>query len=144
MPGIQAAIAELQANDGNYAEAEESYRKELALTPGNARVNYRYGIILQQIGRDGDSIPYLRKAVAGDPSIVDAYAQLGKALLAGGDIEGSEKVLLHVLTMAAAPETLRATHYQLGQLYRKQGNAAAAAKHLKAFNQLRAAEKEAN
>lgn len=144
MPGIQAAIAELQANDGNYAEAEESYREELALNPNNARVNYRYGIILQQLGRTADSVPHLQRAVAGDPSIVDAYAQLGKALLASGDMAGAEKALLHVLTMTAAPETLQTTHYQLGQLYRKQGNSAAAAKHLQKFSELRAAEKAAN
>lgn len=144
MPGVQAAIAELQANAGNYSEAEESYRKELALNPNNARVNYRYGIILQQLGKVSESAPHLKKAVAGDPSIVDAYAQLGKALLASGDMAGAENALLHVLSMTAAPETLRTTHYQLGQLYRKQGNSEAAAKHLKLFNELRAAENDAN
>ncbi len=91
MPGMRGAIAELQAADGQYEEAAESYRQELELSPHIPTVHYRYAVVLQQLARTGEAAEHLQQAVDGDPRIVDAWAQLGKALLQEKDFSRAEQ-----------------------------------------------------
>ncbi|MBM3726595.1 MAG: tetratricopeptide repeat protein [Acidobacteria bacterium] len=137
LPGIAGAIAELLANDSKFDEAAASYRQELALNPGNARTQYRYGLVLGQLGRPKEAIGYLGQAVAGDPSLHDARFQLGKLLLTAGDLAAAERELLAVSAAPVSNEMLSAAAYQLAALYRKQGEAAKAAEQLRRFEALK-------
>jgi tetratricopeptide (TPR) repeat protein len=138
MPGVHGAVAELLADAGQLTEAEESYRRELAITPQNARVNYRYGLVLGQLGNTKDAIRYLSRAVSVDPSLVDAHLNLGKALLQEGKLELAEKSLKQVIHSDASNEIKSTAHYQLALLYRKLGRTAEAAQHTRSFNELKA------
>ncbi len=137
MPGVRGAIAELLAADGKYDEAAVSYAEELALSPHNPTVRYRYAVVLQQIGRNDEATEHLRAAVEGDPRIVEAWAELGKALLRQKDLPGAEQALLRALSMESTPDVARTAHYQLGLLYRQTGDGEKSKEHLAAFEKLR-------
>ena len=142
MPGVRGAVAELQAADGKYDEAAASYAAELELSPHNPTVHYRYAVILEQLGRGDEAAEHLRLAVEGDPRIVEAWAELGKALLRQKDMPGAERALLKALSMESTPDVARTAHYQLGLLYRQTGDAAKSKEHLAAFQELRKLENE--
>ena len=143
MPGVRGAIAELQAADGKYQEAEQSYRRELELSPHNPTVHYRYAVVLQRLGRGEEAAEHLRRAVEGDPRIVDAWAELGRALLQQKKLPEAEEALLKALSMESTPDVARTAHYQLGLLYRQLGNLEKSKEHLAAFERLRQIENEA-
>jgi tetratricopeptide (TPR) repeat protein len=139
MPGVNAVLAELYADTGDYVLAEKTYRRELEVNPEHARINYRYGLVLLQLGRADDAIRHLKKAVSGDRMLLDAQFELGRALLLMGKLAEAETALLAVVSAETAPEkTRRSSHYQLGQLYRQQGKREEAARHLREFQELRA------
>lgn len=143
MPGVRGAVAELQAADGKYDEAAASYAGELELSPHNPTVHYRYAVILEQLGRGDEAVEHLQQAVAGDPRIVEAWAELGKALLRQKELPGAEEALLKALSMDSTPDVARTAHYQLGMLYRQTGDPEKSKEHLAAFQKLRRMENEA-
>ena len=137
MPGIQSAIAELHANAGDYAKAEEFYRQELALEPQNSRVNHRYGLVLLQLGRRKEALGYFDRAVGLDASLLDAHLELAKALIAENDLTRAGAKLKLILDSDPPLDLKRATHYQMALLERKRGNPAEAARHLRVFEELK-------
>lgn len=136
MPGIQSAIAELHANTGDYGKAEEFYRLELAIAPQNSRINHRYGLVLLQLGRQKEALVYFDKAVALDPSLLDAHLELAKALIAENDLPRAAAKLKLILDGDPPLDLKRAAHYQMALLERKRGNSAEAARHLRVFQEL--------
>jgi tetratricopeptide (TPR) repeat protein len=137
MPGIHAAIAELHADAAEFDKAAASYGREVEIAPQNARANYRYGLVLMQLSRVEAAIPRLEQAVAADPSLVDAWLQLGKGLAQVGHLAKAERALLEVTKAEASGELKITAHYQLSLLYRKLGSRTEAEKHLKAMEALR-------
>ena len=143
MPGVRGAIAELLASDGKYDEAAARYEEELAISPYNPTVHYRYAVVLQKLGREDEAAEHLALAVDGDPRIVEAWAELGKALLRQKKLPDAEKALLKALSMESTPDVARTAHYQLGMLYRQTGDVEKSKEHLTAFQKLRQIENEA-
>ena len=137
MPGVHAALGELYAEASDFEQAERHYASELAVSPGGPDLNTDYGRVLVQLGRSAEAIPYLRKAVAADPTPADAYWQLGKALFDEGQAVEAEAALRKVLALGASLQTTMSTHYQLGQILRHQGKREESAKHLAMFRKLR-------
>lgn len=137
MPGIQSAIAELHANAGDYARAEEFYRRELALAPQNSRINHRYGLVLLQLGRRKEALVHFDRAVSLDASLLDAHLELAKALIAENDLPRAEAKLRLILEGEPPLDLKRAARYQMALLERKRGNSAEAARHLRIFEELK-------
>lgn len=137
MPGIQSAIAELHANAGDYAKAEEFYRRELAIAPQNSRINHRYGLVLLQLGRRKEALVHFDKAVALDASLLDAHLELAKALIAENELPRAEAKLRLILDADPPLDLKRAARYQMALLERKRGNAAEAARHIRIFEELK-------
>ena len=135
LPGVNAAIGELLADSGDFTQAAASYEAEMKLAGQNSRTRYRYGLVLAQLGRSKEAIPYLEQAVAANPGLVDAQLQLGKALVQSGKIDRAEKPLLAVVSGEASDELKSTAYYQLAILYRKQNRAAEAARYIKLFEE---------
>ncbi|MBI1789822.1 MAG: tetratricopeptide repeat protein [Acidobacteria bacterium] len=140
LPGIHAAIAELHADANEFDKAEAAYQEELKLAPQNARNNYRYGLVLANLGQADQAITHLERAVTIEPGLIDAQLQLGKVLLQQGQLERAEKALLAVVAAEASRDLKRTAHYQLGLLYRKQNRAAEAARQMQIFERLKTPE----
>jgi Tfp pilus assembly protein PilF len=70
-------LAESQLQTGDYAKAEENFKRALALDAGNADVNLGMAQSLLQQGRLDDAAPYFRKAAQIQPNYRDYLLQLG-------------------------------------------------------------------
>ncbi|MHB1207231.1 MAG: tetratricopeptide repeat protein [Rhodospirillaceae bacterium] len=77
------------------AEAEASYRRALALAPGDAIAVNNLANVVSSQGRSGEAVELYRRAVELDPGYADAKANLGMALRdAGGADSEAEAIAL--------------------------------------------------
>jgi len=70
-------LAESQLQTGDYAKAEENFKRALALDSGNADANLGMAQSLVQQGRLDDAAPYFRKTAQIQPNYRDYLLQLG-------------------------------------------------------------------
>jgi len=64
----------------NWAEAEASFRRVLALNPNNASAHQWYSSLLAVLGRVDEAVEHARRAVELDPSSLSVSANLGARL----------------------------------------------------------------
>jgi Tfp pilus assembly protein PilF len=72
-----------------WAEAEEAFRKALALRPDDALLLTNTAIAVSQQGRTDEALELLRRAVAADPAHTAAHFNLGLIESRGGDFEAA-------------------------------------------------------
>jgi hypothetical protein len=88
---------------------ETKYRRELERDGGkDARAWYNLGNTLGEEQRLGEAIAAYRRALALEPSLLPAQANLGRALLAGGDVAGAIKAYEAALAIDPANARVRA------------------------------------
>ena len=136
IPGVRSALGDLYVSASDYESAEKAYGEELQLNPVSAVVNYRYGVVLEQLGRSPEAVPYLQKALASDPALGEAYFHLGRAYFDQGDLKKAEAAWLNALNQKLPPQMEVSLHLQLSQLYRKTDRPETAEKHLREFKKL--------
>ena len=66
----------------DWTGSQADFEKALALEPGNATVQRRYGLLLFNLGRMSDAIAAMRKAIELDPLSFSAWNSLGLVYLA--------------------------------------------------------------
>lgn len=81
-------------------------KQVLTLLPGNFDALYYSGVAHSGLGQDTEAIRYLQLAVAANPNIVEAVANLGKALMNGGRRE--ESLQLFVTLVERQPANIDA------------------------------------
>lgn len=76
---------------GDFEWSLKSLKGVLALQPDNANTNLLYGTALHELGREGESEPYLLKAI--DDPVLRPYAlnQLAWAMLRSGQLEKADR-----------------------------------------------------
>jgi tetratricopeptide (TPR) repeat protein len=117
--------------------SEEHLKRFAGLWPTEALANYYYGLVLWKKARKAQDASgfasaenYLRRAVANDPSLGDAYLQLGALYNARGQRDAALAAFQQAV--AAAP-SLSAAHYQLSLAYRRAGASAKADEEMKRY-----------
>lgn len=119
-----AARGYLRATDDwNWDGALADLTKALALDPGDARNQLRYGYLLATLGRLPEARIALDKSVELDPLFTPGWWWLGRIKAAQTDYDGARLALQRVL--AIDPEHESASNY-LGIVSLLQGNPAAA------------------
>ena len=98
---------------GHPDRAAVHLQQAIAGRPGNGKYHLVYGEVLYKLGRHAEAIGILRKAMELDKNLSGVHHQIGKAMLASGDIEGAENHLRNALTLAKSAST----HSDLGVLY---------------------------
>lgn len=136
--GLHLALGELFLDAGDYAGAEPEFRAEAALAPGSAVAAYRLGQVLLNRGRPAEAIAELKRAAQLQPDMPETQVELGKALVSSGDLAAAEKLFLQVLNVERTSLLAQTAHFQLAQIYRKQGRDADADRELAEFRKLRA------
>ena len=67
-------------SQGDLAGARLKWQKALEMDPKDARTNNGMGVVLGQLGKTGDAIPFFQKAVDLDQNFFEAYYNLGVVL----------------------------------------------------------------
>lgn len=96
------------ARRGQFEEAEENFRKALALEPGLAEAHRNLGTLLLETGRPGEALESCRRAAAARPHDADAQETAGAALLELGRVE--EAIACYRRALAIRPATVTAWH----------------------------------
>ena len=81
-PGAWSLLGVILGMQGNLGEAEECFRRAIALDHDDISSHYHLGMLLEQCGRHTDAIVSLRTAMQIDPDHLDTQLRLGCALAA--------------------------------------------------------------
>lgn len=87
--------------DGQYAEAEECFRRTLALAPDSPETVLHLGYALNMQGRSADAEAAYRQAIALKPDYVEAHINLGNLLYGLGRFGEAETAYRQVTIMDA-------------------------------------------
>lgn len=77
---LQLAVSRHQA--GSLQEAEHLYRLILQVSPRHPDANHNLGVLMRDVGRDADALPFFAAAVASDPRFEQYALSHADALLA--------------------------------------------------------------
>ncbi len=116
-----------------FAEAKSYFQQTLRLDPSNADAHLRLGEMAFIENDNTEAERQFKTALAAEPGQIDAATGLVKIYLRANNGQSAEK-LLQELT-ARSPNDPR-FHYQLSQLWRKQGSAGRAQQEFVRFQQL--------
>ena len=107
------AVTYVQA--GEFAKAEEHYRRALPRRPG-AETSNGLGYVLARQGRPDEAIAEFRKAIEADPQFTPAYTNLAQALAAQGRLEEAAEYYRRALAQQPNPAVQNALDAVLRQL----------------------------
>jgi len=124
-------------DSGDYEKAEREFREEARLAPGFAPAAHKLGVVLMNRGETRAAAAELRRADALQPDMPETLLELGRAIAASGETDSAEKLFRRVLEQEQSSSLAESAHFQLVQIYRKQGRAADADREMKLFQELR-------
>ena len=126
--------------------AEQKLARFVQNQPGNALANYYFAMAVLKRGRESKSSAdsqqaeaLLKKSVAIDPKLGEAYLQLGILYAAQG---GSEQAIAAFKKAIEVAPGLGEAHYRLSQLYKRAGEKAKADQEIQLYKQVEKSEAE--
>ena len=124
LAGAHAVLGRIQHSyDWDWAAADASFQRALALDPGDAEVVRQAGRLAATLGRFDHAIDLFQQAAARDPLRVGVYQSLGNAMWRAGRLAEAAATLRKALELG--PERGGA-HAVLAWVLRAQGQAEAA------------------
>ncbi len=138
-PGIHLGLGQLYAAAADWPKAEEQFRAEAKLQPGDAEAAFRFGNALLQEGKIAEARAELQRADQLRPQMPETLYALGKADSLGGDATGAEKAWAQVIAIEKTSQLAAQAHFGLASLYRKQGKTAEAEREMQQYRKLQPA-----
>ena len=123
----------------DFAAAQPMLDRLLRQEPGSAALNFLQGDVFQNQQLPEKALPYLQKAVAADPRLLQAKASLARAYLQLGQADNAALYLKEVLP-ADDDGTL---HFELARAYRAAGKAELAKEAMDRYRELKRRSDEA-
>jgi Flp pilus assembly protein TadD len=123
-----ADLGSLLDNQGRREEAEQFYRRAVALDGNSTKGNYNLGIILTKRGELSEAITHFRQAAQASPKDPDIRYDLAVVLAFNGEL--TEAVEQFWATLKTHPSYTKA-HYNLGVILAKLGDTAGAIEQLR-------------
>ena len=114
-------------------DAEDAYRRALALDPRNAEAHVNLGRLLQERGRTEEAVLQYQEALRLSPRSAPAAFNLGTAL---EDLKRTNAAIAAYRQAVSIDESLADAHYNLSRLYESNGQKQAALRHLRAYRDL--------
>jgi tetratricopeptide (TPR) repeat protein len=135
---VQGLLAVMLVREGQAAaeaqrfeEAEEAFRRAIAVNPESGAAQYHLGILFAERGEADQAFAQYRAAAAKRPQIPDLYLRLGRAYLERGDADRAITTLGLVFELAGVSTyLLPAAHCSMARAYTARGMAEEAAQHL--------------
>lgn len=115
-----------------FEEAEEVYRRAVAVNPEAGAAQYHLGMLYEQQGAADPAFAQYRAAAAKRPQIPDLYLRLGRAYSSRGDFDRAIATLGLVVELSGVSTyLLPEAHCSIAQAYHSKGMAEEAATALK-------------
>src|ERR1700677_2309783 len=137
-PGLHLDFGYLYARAQQWDKAEEQFRLETEMQPGNAKAAYRLGEAQMQLGKFHEARLSFAHSDKLRQDMPEPLYMLGKAASQDGDDALAQKAWLHLLTIEKDTPLVAQTHFGLAGIYRKQGKTADAVREMELFRQLQA------
>jgi len=137
-PASFLGLAAVYWRTGQFARAIPPLRKVFDLDPDNAEAAFVLGDIYTRQHRFDEAIPYLKRTLSLNPRQLAAHADLGKALGAVNQVQAA----IAELTLALPLDQSGDVHYQLYELYKKNGQFKLAKQALATSERLRSEDAE--
>lgn len=125
---IQAELAQALAfhRAGDLTAAERGYRAVLGAAPEHADAQHLLGVLLHQLGRNGEAASLIAEAISRNGRVAEYHANLGLALHALDRLEEAEAAYRRALALREAfPEA----HNSLGSALQDRGRLEEAVSH---------------
>ena len=124
---------------GDLDGAEQEFRAEARMRPGDAEAAWRLGAVLLKKGQAKEALAELERSDRLKPNMLETLLEVGKAYGMENRSADAEKAYRKILEIEDRDEVAAAAHLQLSQMYRKQGRVAESEEHLKRYRELSAA-----
>ena len=110
----------LLRNQGNFDEAEQAFRKTLALAPTNDAAHDNLGYLLERRGKLEEAAAEYKKAIEANPSSREAHFKLGRILV--NQQHYAEAIEQFQQTLTPVDEATSSYEYALGAAYGRAGD----------------------
>jgi predicted Zn-dependent protease len=140
IPDFHQSLGSVYYLEARLDSAEDEYRAELKLDPGNPQALSMMGVILLDRGQAKQAIPYLAKGLEANPHIAYLQRKMGQALLESGD---TEQAVGHLKQATALDSQEASAHFLLWKAYRALDRRNDAARELDLFRKLQSQPKTA-
>jgi tetratricopeptide (TPR) repeat protein len=114
--------------------SRELFQDLLKSHPESAELNYYLGDTMLKSQKPSEALPFLQKAIHGDPALLPAHASLARTYLALGQ---ADRAIPHLKAALPIDED-GSLHYQLGRAYQARGQAELARQTLKQYQEIHA------
>ena len=135
LPGLHLELGEIYAGRAEWLQAEEQFRAETNLHPGNAEAAFRLGDALVQQGKMKEAAAELRHSDSLRPNMPETLYALGRALSAT-DASAAEQALTSVLKIEQDTPLAAQTDLLLASIHRKQGKSAQATRDMEDYRRI--------
>jgi tetratricopeptide (TPR) repeat protein len=136
IPGLHLELGLVCAGAARWGKAEEEFRVETKMQPGNAEAAYRLGAALLQQGKAHEARQELARADQLKPDMPETLYSLGKAASLDGNPAAAENAWTRVIELEKESSLAAQAHFGLANLYRKQGNTAKAQHEMQEYKRL--------
>jgi tetratricopeptide (TPR) repeat protein len=136
IPKIHLELGLVYAGSSQWSKAEDAFRAETKLQPGNAEAAYRLGNALLQQGKVREARAELERSNGLEAEMPETLYSLGKAASLEGDATAAEKHWKKVIELESNGSLAAQAHFGLAALYRKQAKSDQAEKEMQEFKKL--------
>lgn len=137
LPGLRLELGQVYAANSQWEKAEEQFRLEAKIQPGNGEAAYRFGEVLLQEGKMQEAITELRRSDELRSDMPETLYSLGKAE-AVSDPAAAEHALTRVIQLEKDSPLAAQAYFTLAGIHRKQGKIGQAAQETAEFRRLQA------
>ena len=139
VPGLHLELGLVYAGASQWEQAEQEFRAEAKLQPGNAEAAFRLGDALLRQGKTHAARTELERSNRLQPGMPETLYSLGKAASLDHDPASAQKAWSGLLNIEKEGPLAAQAHFGLATLYRKEGNAGLAEHEMQEFQRLQGA-----
>jgi tetratricopeptide (TPR) repeat protein len=137
LPGLRLELGLVYAAQSEWEKAEEQFRGEARLQPGNAEAAYRLGDALLQRGKMKEAVAELQRSDSLRGDMPETLYALGRAA-ASSEPSVAERALTRVIDLEKDTPLAARSYLTLAGIHRRQGKTDQAAREMQEYRRIQA------
>jgi tetratricopeptide (TPR) repeat protein len=137
LPGLRLELGLVYAAESQWEKAEEQFRGEAKLQPGNAEAAYRLGDALLQRGKMKEATAELERSDSLRPDMPETLYALGRAA-ASSEPSVAEHAFTRVIELEKDTPLAAQAYLALAGIHRRQGKTDQAAREMQEYRRIEA------